>query len=310
MEEPPGPNACAVAVIALTALLATPARGSSLAEQLLRASTTGNLANAVVTRLVRTAVRGADFPATATTPSFTYEFNPELGTFERSSLSLGPQFAERSETIGKAHFDIGLVYLSADFKTLDGRGLEGSRLGPETVEIPRSRAIITQEATFSKFTLVSHVATLNVTYGLMDRWDVNLLLPAVSTSLDTTGQSSTQIAGNVGAVSTQFQVADSAFGVGDILLRTKYHLANAPFANMALGLTVRLPTGRKDDSRSPGGDNSSCEHSLDSAFVGLVCRSGRTRDIIGTAALGSYRQGVAGNLGLHRNSARASDAIS
>jgi hypothetical protein len=241
---------CAATILAAIAL-ATPTHASSLAEELQHASMTGNLANAPVTLLVRTAVRGADFPATATTPSFSYEFNPETGTFERLSLSLGPAFAERAETVGRGRFDIGVVYLFANFKTLDGNSLEGLRLGPETLEL-KSGAIITQQATFSKFTLASHVASLNATYGLTDRWDVNLLLPIVSTSLDAAGRSTTQIAGNVGGISSQFEVDDSAFGVGDVLLRTKYHVADTSLAKLAVGLTARLPTGRKEDFQGLG----------------------------------------------------------
>jgi len=240
------------ATLSFVLTLARPTLGSPLAEQLQRASRTGNLANALVTRLVRTAVRGADFPATATTPSFTYEFDPSTGTYVRSSTSLGPEFAERSETIGRGRFDFGMGYLFVDFKTLDGNSLEGSRLGPETLELPRSRAIITQAVTFSKFTLTSHVMSLSATYGLTDRWDVNLLLPVVSTSLDAAGQSSSQIAGNVGGISTPFRVDDSRFGIGDVLLRTKYHVANTRLANIAVGLTARLPAGRKEDFQGLG----------------------------------------------------------
>ncbi len=84
---------------------------------------------------------------------------------------------ERSETIGKGRFDIGVLYLFANFATLDGNNLEGSRLGPETFKLSNSRAIITQEATFSKFMLASNVCRSTGRTGSPDHWDVNVLVP-------------------------------------------------------------------------------------------------------------------------------------
>jgi len=145
-----------------------------------------------------------------------------------------------------------VLYLFANFKTLDGDDLEGSRLGPETFKLSNSGAIITQEATFSKFTLASNVVSFNGTYGLTDRWDVNVLVPIVWTTLNAAGLSSTRIAGNVSGISTPFEVDDSAFGVGDVLLRTKYRVAVTRFAKMAVGLTARLPTGNEDNFQGLG----------------------------------------------------------
>jgi hypothetical protein len=249
--RPPQTWSCAAAVLAV-AVLAAPSSAASLADQLQNASKTGNLANALVTQLVRTAVRGADFPAAATTASFTYDFDFALGTFKRSSTSLGPEFMERSETIGRGRFDIDVLYLFANFQTLDGNDLEGSRLGPQTFKLSNSGAIITQEATFSKFTLASNAVSFNATYGLTNNWDVNVLVPIVSTTLDAAGVSSTRVAGTVGGISTPFEVDDSAFGVGDVLLRTKYRLADTEFAKMAAGLTARLPTGNEDNFQGLG----------------------------------------------------------
>src|SRR5262245_34621001 len=105
------PSTMWVATLTTIAFLASPGHAASLADQLQSASQTGNLANVLVAQRVRSAVRGADFPATATSPSFTYEFDPVLDTFKRSSTSLGPEFMERSETIGKGRFQVDVLYL-------------------------------------------------------------------------------------------------------------------------------------------------------------------------------------------------------
>ena len=42
----------------------------------------------------------------------------------------------------------------------------------------------TADLTFEEFDLESHVLSLYATYGITDRWDVNVLVPIVFTSLD------------------------------------------------------------------------------------------------------------------------------
>src|SRR5437870_2567698 len=75
----------------------------------------------VVTPIVqRLALRGIDFPVTATTPSFSYRFNFDLGMPERTPESLGPAFAERANTVGRHRFDLGVAYLYANLTRFDG----------------------------------------------------------------------------------------------------------------------------------------------------------------------------------------------
>src|SRR5437667_9794040 len=50
--------------------------------------------------LDRLAVRATDFPAPPTSAGFTFQYNPELGIFEKASSSLGPVVAERAEPAG------------------------------------------------------------------------------------------------------------------------------------------------------------------------------------------------------------------
>src|SRR5262245_50172480 len=69
---------------------------------------------AITPIIERLAVRGVDFPVTATALGFTYRFNFELGVPERSSDSLGPVFVERADTVGRRRLDVGLVYLHAN----------------------------------------------------------------------------------------------------------------------------------------------------------------------------------------------------
>src|SRR5258708_2950257 len=85
---------------------------------------TGDVASPAITAIEESAARATDFPATSTTPGFTYSYNPELDLYERSSTSLGPAFLERAETLGRGHGDIGVSFLYADFQNLNGDSLE------------------------------------------------------------------------------------------------------------------------------------------------------------------------------------------
>lgn len=204
----------------------------------------------------------ADFPAVSTVPGLTFRYNPDLQAFERSSGSLGPVYVERPQTVGRGKLDVGFSYLFQDFDELDGASLDGLSFrldhadccdpigtpGDPDFELDKA------DLTFEEFDLESHVLSLYATYGITDRWDVNVLLPIMFTSLDvraraelsdTTGRQVHQFPGGTN-VQTR-TVDDDATGVGDLLLRTKYHFMSTNGFNLAGGLSLRLPTGDEDD---------------------------------------------------------------
>jgi hypothetical protein len=143
----------------------------------------------------------ADFPAVSTVPGLTFRYNPALQAFERSSGSLGPVYVERPQTIGRGKLDVGFAYLFQDFDELDGASLDGLSFrlshadccgGPGFATpdgviggTPETEfELDTADIVFDKFDLESHVLSLYATYGITDRWDVNVLLPIIFTSLD------------------------------------------------------------------------------------------------------------------------------
>src|SRR5438094_1097772 len=117
------------AIIAASCVFATCSdiNAASLTEQLARVNERVILTDSslVPQELSRLASNAADFPPTATTPAFTYEFNAELGTFERRSQSLGPVFVERANTTGKSRFTLGAAYLLLDLARIFGQEYSG-----------------------------------------------------------------------------------------------------------------------------------------------------------------------------------------
>lgn len=212
----------------------------------------------------------ADFPAISTVPGFTFHYNTQLQVFERSSTSLGPVYVERPQTLGAGKFDLGVSYLSVSFEELNGKSLEGKNfprlghndccLGPPSSDNPAFEED-TADLLFEDFELRSHVVSFFGTYGITDRWDVNLLVPVVFTSLflETRQRLNNESGTNTHFfdVATQQRERFTKFdedkvGVGDIQLRTKYHLYGAGGFNLAGGLTLRVPSGDEDNFQGLG----------------------------------------------------------
>jgi hypothetical protein len=233
--------------------------GASLQKNLhrfLSNTTTPTLANVVepISPIVgRIAARGIDFPVTSTTPGFTYHYDPSLGMFARSSKSLGPEFLERAETIGRGRFDVGMSYLYADLTDFDGENFANDIFfGTQS-----SRGGVDVAGVFSgtDFSLQSHVFSFFGTYGITDRWDVNLILPLVYTKLELEGVAGFAVgtgAPVVGAVRFSDFFEDDAFGPGDLQVRTKYRFLEGGPVDFAGTFALRLPTGDEADFHGLG----------------------------------------------------------
>ncbi|MGH9196798.1 MAG: transporter, partial [Acidimicrobiia bacterium] len=228
---------------------------------------------AILGQLVQTlAPAAADFPAISTLPGLSYRYNPDLQAFERSSGSLGPVYVERPQTVGRGKLDIGIAYLYINFDELDGDDLDGlafrglehndccSAANPPPSPGDPSFEQDTADLFFDQFDIESHVVSLFATYGITDRWDVNILLPIIHTSLEVDARAElnnesgtgTHIFDPSGRTVDRRSIDDSKTGVGDLQLRTKYHLYSNGGFNLASGLNLRLPTGDEDDFQGLG----------------------------------------------------------
>jgi hypothetical protein len=221
----------------------------------------------------------ADFPAVSTVPGFTFRFDPQLQVFERSSNSLGSVFVERPQTVGRGKFDFGTSFLYVDFDELNGDSLDGYTLPPLRHDGFDSH-LSEEEAyrkdfvslSFPKFTLRSYVTSFSGTYGITDRWDVNLLVPLVFTKIKLRAQAQINNVGSAAQglgpdqqgvhffdlpsrqLSQDFTMSDEKTGIGDVQLRTKYLVYENEESNVALasGLTLRLPTGSENNFQGLG----------------------------------------------------------
>jgi hypothetical protein len=111
--------------------------------------------------------------------------------------------------------------------------------------------------TFDDFAIRLNGASVSATYGLTDAWDLNLLVPLLHTQLDVraTTQNVTRdlvVGSVVRDPARHVSLHDGAFGVGDLLLRSKYGLGRRLGVDAAVGLVLRVPTGNEENFQGLG----------------------------------------------------------
>lgn len=138
-----------------------------------------------------------------------YRFDPELAVFEPAADHLGPLLAEGARPVGRHELYVGAVYTRADIKNNGGQ------------------AIGSANDDFSKVTI--DFIDLIAEFGLTERWEVTADLQLVNLVVDIKNS-------NVGDV--------DKFGVGDLRMRSKYHLIEAKGyrPDFALQGEIRFPT--------------------------------------------------------------------
>jgi hypothetical protein len=206
-----------------------------------------------------------NFPLGSSAGGFTYGYDSELGTFQRTTDTFGPLFAERAATIGKGKASFGVSYLHAKYDSLDGKDL-----GSGAIKFDLFHQILNPPSYVQgdvieadlKMNLTSDETAFLVNYGVTNRLDVGFAIPVVHVSMDLTYHATildfathnvsptTHVFAN-GSKTQDFTSQGSASGVGDIVLRGKYNLGKSG-RGVALGLDLRLPTGDKDNMLGEG----------------------------------------------------------
>jgi hypothetical protein len=210
----------------------------------------------------------AAVPLPSPASGFTYRFDPETGTFVRSTTSFGPILTERGETIGKGRLAFGFSHQYFSFDRLDG------------VRLTNVPAVFTHDdfqagggrsdVVFTQNTIKANVTQFSgaLTYGLTERVDIALAVPIISTQLSLisnariyrvgTGQNTGvhYFRGEAGidgrGDTNQFFAEGSAAGIGDIVIRAKGTVMKEGTRALAVGLDMRLPTGDEQNLLGAG----------------------------------------------------------
>ena len=220
----------------------------------------------------------SSLPVSATSGGATFRF--EGGVPVPTSGSPGPIFAERAQTLGKGRIFIGANINHLHFETLRGVSLSGVQMvfthqnvtGPECDSIVGASCapygVPTHENDVIDLNLALDidmtVTSFFLSFGLLDRVDIGVVLPVVSTSL--TGTSDAQIVPFGGTtaqhffggtpanpeLSTSRFVQGAATGIGDIATRVKINFSRSERTSFSVLGDARFPTGSEDDLLGSG----------------------------------------------------------
>lgn len=221
-------------------------------------------------RLVNIALTSqlAAVPLPSPASGFTYQFNPETGTFVRSTSSFGPILTERGETIGRGRLAFGFNYQFFSFDHLDGVPLTSvpAVFTHDDFEAGGGRT----DVVFTRNTIKADVGQFTgaLTYGVTDRVDLALAVPIISTHLSlisnariyrvgTGANTAVHYFRNASGIdgrgdTNQFFAEGRAAGVGDIVMRVKATVMKESSRALAVGLDARLPTGDEQNLLGAG----------------------------------------------------------
>jgi hypothetical protein len=220
----------------------------------------------------------ANVPVSATSGGSTFRF--EGGVPVRTSLSPGPVFGERALTLGRGRVFVGANVNRQHFESLRGVPLNGIQMTftHQNVTGPVCDSIVGTSCTpYGVPTLENDVIAVRlaldvdmtvtsffVSFGLLDRVDIGVVLPFVSTSLRGTSDAQVRPFGGTTAahffggtpsnpqLSTSRFVEGSASGIGDVAARVKILLTQSERATFAVLGDVRFPTGSENDLLGSG----------------------------------------------------------
>ena len=210
-------------------------------------------------------------------------FDIERGVPVQTTESLGPLLTERATTLGARKLDLTFTYTRVNFTKLQGKDLNDLELvflrgdangngiidtsGPFSFESDVIRARLSVDLTEDIFALIA-------TYGLTAEWDVGFVVPVTHIRLiakahaaifDQFGNPGGTKVGDIpihrfGPNSSQpdASVGGDETGLGDIVLRTKYHFLrhyDDLIPDMAFLVELKLPTGDEERLLGTGGTN-------------------------------------------------------
>ena len=204
-------------------------------------------------------------PLPAPASGFTYQFDPGLGVFTRSTSSFGPILAERADTIGARRVSIGFAYQRLAFDSIENIDLQSvpAVFTHDNAELRGGRedVITTVNSIDSK---VSRSAAF-ITYGVTNDLDVSIVVPYITTDIVVTSDATVRRIGTTIPEIHFFRAEDDsigdrriytafghASGIGDITIRMKQAIKKSPRNGIALGLDLRLPTGDENNLLGTG----------------------------------------------------------
>jgi hypothetical protein len=197
---------------------------------------------------------------------FTYQFDPALGVFSRTTESFGPVFANRAETTGRRKITLNASFSHHTFDEADGLNLREGDVKPVlfTPVLTNLGPGFLFDVLEVRDSIRADVYTIGAVYGVTDRIDVGLVIPILNVKVKErvreigffVCEASLTVCSDPVVTNQNFR-SNSAeqTGLGDIVLRGKWNFLQIPQIwggrmGMATQLDVKLPTGDDGDRRA------------------------------------------------------------
>lgn len=229
------------------------------------ASAVGQVVVDFLSRAITNSVANVPLGATSSGTTFTFD---AAGLPVATAQSTGPIFGERAQTLGRGRFLMSAKYTHSSFASIRGVPLTDLQLtlthedepptglGDPSIERDTIHIATSIDASVSVF-------ALSGTWGVSNNVDLGFAIPIVGlkfdgTSIGTIVPVSGTIAHYWKGTAANPQLVDTArssanvSGIGDISLRAKFNLVQAPVGGAAFLADVRLPTGKEEDLLGTG----------------------------------------------------------
>lgn len=209
------------------------------------------------------------FPFSSSVGGFSFEFDPVLGDFVGKTKTLGPIIAERAPTLGKGKLNLNTSYTYFQYSSFSGQSLNNfsvvARHASTSIGFPDTREQFEKDIVQIDMDIDIRVQILALsgTYGLTDKLDVGFLVPLARVDMDVESNArvvespENTLFPNIhtfenGPESPQDKASNSATGLGDIILRAKYHLPKNEWFDIGFSTLVQLSTGDPEEFLGTG----------------------------------------------------------
>jgi hypothetical protein len=203
-------------------------------------------------------------PLPSPASSYTFEFDPTVGIFQRSTQSFGPILTERAETVGAGRLAFGSAYQRFTFDSIEGLDLGQipSVFQHDDAELLGGREDVVTTVNSIQATVAQ--LTTFLTVGVTDDFDVSVAVPIISNDIKVVSDATIQRLGTTdpmthffvlpnGEVGNRriFTAIGSSDGLGDVTIRLKDTVSRR-VGSLAVALDVRIPTGDAMDLLGSG----------------------------------------------------------
>lgn len=208
-------------------------------------------------------------PFASSGAGFAFRYDEDLATFVQVAKSFGPIFAERADTIGQGRFNANVSFTAFKYDEFLGDDLNNLKVvtlhDTDTIPPDDTRTSFELDTVDIDINLDININALVFagTYGVTDRLDVGFLIPYADVDVQVIARAAVvkspdnpipvDVHTFEDSPESPFDRASgNATGLGDILLRAKYHWIKGDGHNLGAALQFKSASGDEKDFLGTG----------------------------------------------------------